>query len=451
MTLSACCPIEWNTVSNGIDTRYENAAKEGQRVLEKFDCQWFLDFYEDPTRVAAYEFEQTPRISTYLYAICSGPYSYFEDYDPMYPPQRCFVRKSLISNLRYKLIFGISKTTIDFYQKNFGHRYPFSKVDHVMCPDYKYGAMENVGCITYSDDIMCSSPHMSIPQLTFFCVVIQHELAHMWFGNLVTMKWWNGLWLNEAFATALSYYACAQGGEFVEEFKNESWLHFANYKRWGLNDDLAPTNHCIEAPCKDTGVCEGLIDGITYGKGASMLQQLIFLMGWEAFSAGLKLYFQQFKWTNTSLTDFIGKLQEGYDKTIKNGDLNLVKWAEQWLSTKGPNKITYEFTHDEGIITSFKIRQGFCKYGDEVYRKQSINIGFFAEDHSFTEFQNIVIEDRELTEVPQLVGQQVPEAILMNSSDNGFGVFVIDEKSIRYFEQHLSKIEKQVDKAVVIG
>lgn len=205
MTLSVCCPQVWNTVSNGIETRYEVAPKEGRRVLEKFDCMWFLDFYEDAEKVAALEFEQTPKISTYLYAICSGPYTFFEDNDPMYPPQRVYVRKSLIQNIKYELIFGITKTTLEFYQKNFGHRYPFSKVDHVMCPDYKYGAMENVGCITYSDDIMCSSQHMSVPQLTFFCVVVQHELCHMWFGNLVTMKWWNGLWLNEAFATALSY------------------------------------------------------------------------------------------------------------------------------------------------------------------------------------------------------------------------------------------------------
>lgn len=172
MQLAVTCPQEWRVVSNGIDTRFEDAKTKGRRVLEQFDCMWLLDYYEPDQAVTSYEFEQTPRISTYLYAICAGPYNFLEDYDPMYPPQRVFVRKSLEKNLKHELIFGITKTTIDYYQKNFGQRYPFSKVDHVMCPDYKYGAMENVGCITYSDSIMCSSAHMTVPQLTFFTVVV---------------------------------------------------------------------------------------------------------------------------------------------------------------------------------------------------------------------------------------------------------------------------------------
>lgn len=245
MQLTVTCPKFWQAVSNSIETRYDDATKTGKKILERHGIEWFLAFYEDQESVALCEFEQTPRISPYLYAVCAGPYTVFEDYDPMYVPQRIFVRQSLVDNLRYELMFGVTKTTLDLYQKNFGQRYPFSKVDHVMSPDYKYGAMENVGCITYSDDIMCGTKHMSIPQLTFFVVVIQHELCHMWFGNLVTMKWWNDLWLNEAFATALSYYVCSLGGPFVEEFKNESWVHMSGYKRWGLSEDLMPSNHNI--------------------------------------------------------------------------------------------------------------------------------------------------------------------------------------------------------------
>lgn len=163
----------------------------------------------------------------------------------MYPAQRIFVRQSLVENLRAELIFTVTKTTIDFYQKSFGMRYPFTKIDHVMCPDYKHGAMENVGCITYADSLICASKHMSVPQLTFVVVVIQHELCHMWFGNLVTMKWWDDLWLNEAFATALSYKACSMGGSCVDEYKSEAWIHLSGYKRWGLAEDLMPSNHQI--------------------------------------------------------------------------------------------------------------------------------------------------------------------------------------------------------------
>lgn len=131
-----------------------------------------MNFYEDQSQVAVYEFDTTPRVSTYLYALAAGPYKCFEDFDPMYTPQRVFVRESLVENLRHDLIMGITKTTLDLYQKTYGCRYPFSKVDHVMCPDYKYGAMENVGCITYADSIMCKSKSMSTPELTFLCVVI---------------------------------------------------------------------------------------------------------------------------------------------------------------------------------------------------------------------------------------------------------------------------------------
>lgn len=149
----------------------------------------------------------------------------------------------------------------------------------------------------------------------------------MWFGNLITMQWWNDLWLNEAFATALSYYATSFGGPFVDEFKDESWLHFAGYKRWGLQEDLQPSNHNIEAQCENTSVSETLVNGITYGKGASLLKQLIYLMGWDTFCEGLKIYFKRHSWTNTTLHDFIDALQAGYLKSYPEGGFDLHDWA----------------------------------------------------------------------------------------------------------------------------
>jgi len=334
MSLIVLCPTEWRAVSNAIERRYnlrDDNNRSGRHILERSGIEWFLHFYDDESEVAISEFEQTPRISTYLYALCAGPYQVFEDYDPMYVPQRIFVRQSLVEFLRHELMFGITKTTLDFYQRNFGARYPFTKVDHVMSPDYKYGAMENVGCITYSDEIMCSEKHMSVPKLTFFTVVIQHELCHMWFGNLVTMKWWNDLWLNEAFATSLSYKACSEGGPFVEPYKDEAWLHMSGYKRWGLAEDLMPSNHKIQAECPTTDTAESLIDGITYGKGSSMIKQLIFLMGWEVFCKGLKIYFKRHAWSNTELPDFINCMQTGFNESRPDEELDLDNWSEKWL------------------------------------------------------------------------------------------------------------------------
>jgi len=163
MTLCVTVPNDWQAVSNSFEKRYEKANGDGQRVLERHNIDDFLHMYDDPNAVSVYEFNQTTKISPYLYAICAGPYHVFEDFDAMHIPQRIFIRQSLKENMRHELVFGVSKTTIDFYQKNFGQRYPFQKVDHVMCPDYKYGAMENVGCITYADSIMCAQKHMSIP------------------------------------------------------------------------------------------------------------------------------------------------------------------------------------------------------------------------------------------------------------------------------------------------
>ena len=132
------------------------------------------------------------------------------------------------------------------------------------------------------------------------------------------MKWWNDLWLNEAFATALSYKACAEGGEHVEEYKDESWIHMAIFKRMGIAQDLLPSNHNIDADCPNTDTAESLVDGITYGKGSSMIKQLIFLMGWDVFCAGLKIYFQRHKWGNTTLQDFISCMQTGYNNHNPN-------------------------------------------------------------------------------------------------------------------------------------
>lgn len=354
--------------------------------------------------------------------------------------------------MRADMVFGVTKTTIELYQKSFGQRYPFSKVDHVMCPDYKYGAMENVGCITYSDNRFFHSKNLSVPDLTWIVVVIQHELCHMWFGNLVTMQWWDDLWLNEAFATSLSYMACSMGGPHVDDYVNEAWLHMSGYKRWGLSEDLMPSNHKIQADCPSTDTAESLIDGITYGKGSSLIKQLIFLIGWETMCNGLKIYFARHKWSNTTLPDFIGAIQEAVDASPAEQKQDLHRWSKDWLQTKGSNKITAEYKQVDGKITEYAIRQKPCKYADEVYRSQSFNIGFYAKDGKCVDkVEKVTLLHEELTQVPAMLGKQVPDAFLLNADDWGFGHFELDEASIKVFEQSLEKVESQTDRAVIIG
>jgi aminopeptidase N len=194
----------------------------------------------------------------------------------------------------------------------------------------------------------------------------------MWFGNLVTMDWWDDLWLNEAFATCLSYKACSMGGPWVDNMKGEAWIHMAGYKRYGLNDDLLPTTRGIQSNCTSTDEAESMIDGITYGKGCSVIKQLIFLLGWDNFCAGLHLYFQRYCWGNTTLEDFIMSLQDGYNQEVeKSGEgekIDLMEWSNMWLRTKGPNKISLVYENDNGKIKNAQIKQAFCKYGDEIYR-----------------------------------------------------------------------------------
>jgi aminopeptidase N len=250
-------------------------------LLERHGIEGFLAFYAN-SNVSIVDFAQTPKISTYLFALCAGNFAVFSDNDGMYPPQRIFIKKSLALQFRSELIFCVSKQTINFYQQSFGVRYPFSKLDHVMCPDYKHGAMENVACITYSDSLV--SVEMTDAQTAFLAVVIQHELCHMWFGNLVTMQWWDDLWLNEAFATALSYRACSVAGSFALKYLEETQVLFSGYKRWGLAEDMRSSCHPIVTSCTDTEQSEQLLDGISYGKGSALINQLIHLIGWDQFT-----------------------------------------------------------------------------------------------------------------------------------------------------------------------
>ena len=176
-----------------------------------------------------------------------------------------------------------------------------------MCPEFKYGGMENVGCICYGETYFTQKQKENLADELYLNIIIHHEIAHQWFGNLVTMKWWNDLWLNESFATVISYISYAMTDKTAEV---NSWLQFVEETRWAYFDDLQPTTHSIDAPCATTDVAEGLIDGITYGKGAAFLRQVIHYVGSDNFFNGCAAYFKKYSFANTTLDDFFSCLQE---------------------------------------------------------------------------------------------------------------------------------------------
>jgi len=183
-----------------------------------------------------------------------------------------------------------------------------------------------------------------------------------------------------------------------------------------------------------------------------MIKQLIFLMGWEVFCRGLKIYFKKFAWKNTELNDFIGSMQQGYDESNPVEPLNLNDWSASWLQTKGVNKHTAEFEQADGKFTKFVIRQEHCKNADSIYREQRINIGLYDEDGVLAEkVENVKIKNEELTTIDSMVGKKVPAAVLLNTDDWGFGHFTMDDNAMKVFEERLGKMQSKIDRAVVIG
>ena len=242
-------------------------------------------------------------------------------------------------------ILEITTEGLDFYGDMFAQPYPFAKYDQVFVPEYNSGAMENVGCVTYNEAYLFRDPATESQKLdraeTFL-----HELAHMWFGNLVTMRWWDDLWLNESFATYISYLAMTEATRFTNAWK----VFNADIKRWAYQQDQLPTTHPIAGEAPDTEIAFLNFDGITYGKGASILKQLVKYIGRDAFRDGLRIYFGRYGWSNATLDEFLGSLEESSGSSLQ-------EWARLWLRTASLNTLSTEWQADGDRITALAIQQ----------------------------------------------------------------------------------------------
>ncbi|WP_030686435.1 aminopeptidase N [Streptomyces sp. NRRL B-1347] len=398
-----------------------------------------------------WSFEPTPRISTYITALIVGPYhavhsSYEKDGQSV--PLGIYCRPSLAEFLDADAIFEVTRQGFDWFQEKFDYAYPFKKYDQLFVPEFNAGAMENAGAVTIRDQYVFRSK-VTDAAYEVRAETILHELAHMWFGDLVTMEWWNDLWLNESFATytSIACQAYAPGSRWPH-----SWTTFANsMKTWAYRQDQLPSTHPIMADIRDLDDVLVNFDGITYAKGASVLKQLVAYVGMDEFFQGVQAYFKRHAFGNTRLSDLLGALEETSGRDLKT-------WSKKWLETAGINVLRPVVDVDSaGVITSFAVKQEAPALpagatGEPTLRPHRIAIGLYdLDDESGKLVRTDRVEldvDGELTAVEALVGRARPAVVLLNDDDLSYAKVRLDTESLAFVTEHLGDFEASLPRAL---
>ena len=396
---SVTAPADWQVISN-------MAADSAEAVLDSAARRW--------------RFPATPLMPTYITAVAAGAYHVVRDeHDGI--PLGIFCRQSLAEYLDPEEIFTVTRQGFDFFHNSFGIKYPFGKYDQLFVPEFKEGAMENAGAVTILEDYIFRS------RVTDFAreargETILHEMAHMWFGDLVTMRWWDDLWLNESFATWAGTLAQAEATRWPT-----AWTTFAQlYKAWAYRQDQLVTTHPIAADIPDIEAVELNFDGITYAKGASVLKQLVAYVGRENFLAGVRKYFAAHAWGNATLADLLAALEETSGR-------DLASWSHEWLETAGVNTLRPSYSVDsQGRFTEFAVLQE-APETHPVLRSHRIAIGLYSRTGSG------LVRTRRLevdvagarTVLPELAGETRPDLVLVNDDDLTYAKIRLDDHSLR--------------------
>ncbi|CAL9419679.1 aminopeptidase N [Streptomyces sp. enrichment culture] len=396
-------------------------------------------------------FEPTPRISTYITALIAGPYhavhSTYEGPGGQVVPLGVYCRPSLAEFLDADAIFEVTRQGFDWFQEKFDYAYPFAKYDQLFVPEFNAGAMENAGAVTIRDQYVFRSK-VTDAAYEVRAETILHELAHMWFGDLVTMEWWDDLWLNESFATytSIACQAYAPGSKWPH-----SWTTFANQmKTWAYRQDQLPSTHPIMAEIRDLDDVLVNFDGITYAKGASVLKQLVAYVGMDAFFQGVQTYFKRHAFGNTRLADLLGALEETSGRDLRT-------WSKKWLETAGINILRPVVdTDSNGVITSFAVKQEAPALpagakGEPVLRPHRIAVGFYDLDDAGKLVRTERVEldvDGELTGVEALAGKRRPAVVLLNDDDLSYAKVRLDEESLRNVVAHLGDFTESLPRAL---
>ncbi|MFD6949787.1 aminopeptidase N [Nocardiopsis sp. TSRI0078] len=417
--LTVFAPPSWEVVSNSAPDVEREAAGEDR-------VRW--------------HFPATPVMSTYITALIAGPYHVVRDeHDGI--PLGLYCRASLAEHLDSEALFEVTKQGFDFFHGLFDLRYPFGKYDQLFVPEFNAGAMENAGAVTFLEDYVFRS-RVTDARYERRAETILHEMAHMWFGDLVTMRWWDDLWLNESFATYASVYCQANATRWTD-----AWTTFANVeKAWALRQDQLPSTHPVAADMVDIQAVEVNFDGITYAKGASVLKQLAAYVGVDAFFAGVRAYFKENAFGNTELKDLLKHLEAASGRDLSG-------WSRDWLETTGVNTMRPEFEVDaEGNLTSFSVLQE-APAEHPTLRSHRLAIGLYDRtEKGVVRRERVELDVRgERTEVPELVGSARPDLVLINDDDLTFTKVRLDERSLRTVVEGAGEIRDSLPRALAFG
>ncbi|MFL6676661.1 MAG: aminopeptidase N, partial [Massilia sp.] len=327
--------------------------------------------------------------------------------------------------------FKYTKAGLEFFDEYFGIPYQYGKYDQLLVPDFLYGAMENAGAITFAEARFMYKADMTAAQRHSLASVIMHEMAHQWFGDLVTMKWWNGLWLNESFASFMGTLATAEATEF-----KDAWQAFySSGKQAAYVQDQKVTTHPIEVPVPSTQNAFDNIDAITYSKGASTLMQLRHLLGADVFRKGVHNYLVKYQFKNATLDDFIASLGDAAGR-------DLSKWTQQWLYQPGVNTIAASYTCKGGKIDSFVLNQTAPSVKLPTLREQRVQVASFKLNGQQLELaKNVpVTYSGAKTAVPGMIGSTCPDMVYPNYQDWGFAKVQLDKRSFDTARNHLAVV-----------
>jgi len=387
--------------------------------------------------VATWRFAPSPPMSTYITAVIAGPYAVVRDRHGDID-LGLYCRESLAQYLDPDELFTVTKQGFDFFQRVFDYPYPFGKYDQLFVPEFNAGAMENAGAVTILEDYVFRSK-VTDAAYERRAETVLHEMAHMWFGDLVTMRWWDDLWLNESFATFLAVLCQSEATRYTT-----AWTTFANVEKgWAYRQDQLPSTHPIAADIEDNEAVKVNFDGITYAKGASVLKQLVAWVGRDEFLAALRTYFRRHEFSNTTLADLLAALEESSGR-------DLTAWSKEWFETAGVNTLRAQFDVDEaGTFSSFAVVQE-APEEHSMLRSHRVAIGLYDRTDD-----GLVRRDRvetdvvgPVSEVPALVGRRQPDVVLVNDDDLTYAKIRLDERSMATVTESIGDFAESLPRAL---